>query len=203
MEPSQTLYLNNLNDKINKLELARLIYHLCSAYGNVIDVSVSKKARLRGQAFVSFDTLHSSALALQELQDYNFLGKPIRAAYSKTSSDAAAKLNGTFDPKAKIQRLQQRREERRLEALQYESKTPKFFEVSDKLLVEHLHPDLSLDQVQKLFGQYPGLLDISQSGDKAVALYATKEAASLALTGLDGFLLAREWPLHVSFMRDT
>lgn len=117
MEPSHTLYLNNLNDKVNKLELARLLYHLCSAYGSVIDVCVSKKAHLRGQAFVSFDTLHNAASALRELQDYDFLGKPLRVAYSKTPSDAAAKLDGVFDVKSKTQRLNKRREARKTEAL--------------------------------------------------------------------------------------
>mmetsp|Transcript_23506 Transcript_23506/g.41658 ORF Transcript_23506/g.41658 Transcript_23506/m.41658 type:complete len:137 (-) Transcript_23506:26-436(-) len=134
MEPSLTLYLNNLNDKVNKLELERLLYHLCSAYGSVIDICVSKKPRMRGQAFISFDTIHNAALALQELQDYNFLGKPIRAAYAKTPSDAATRLQGTFDPKTKVQRLQQRREERKMEALRYHIEQTD--EGSDELLLD-------------------------------------------------------------------
>lgn len=204
MEPSHTLYLNNLNDKVNKLELARLLYHLCSAYGSVIDICVSKKGRMRGQAFVSFDTLHNAGLALQDLQDYDFLGKPIRAAYAKTPSDAAARLNGTFDPKVKVQRLQQRREERKTEALMMVQRDDQeSFEFRDKLHVKHIHPDLSVDQLHKLFAQYPGLVDVTQSGDDAVVQFATKEAASLALSGLDGYLVTKDWPLDVTFLRDA
>lgn len=99
--PSQTIYFNNLNDKLSKEILRRELYVLCSQFGNVLDVVALKTPKMRGQAFVVFQDLRAASTALTKLQDFDFYGKRMRTAYSKSKSDAIAKEEGIFVPKHK------------------------------------------------------------------------------------------------------
>lgn len=99
--PNQTIYLNNLNDKLSKQILRSELYVLCSQFGAVLDVVALKTPKMRGQAFVVFQHLTSASVALQKLQGFEFYGKPLRIAYGKSKSDAVAKEDGSFVPKHK------------------------------------------------------------------------------------------------------
>ncbi|KAK9456267.1 hypothetical protein V1511DRAFT_268159 [Dipodascopsis uninucleata] len=94
--PSPTLYINNLNDKIRKQELRICLYLLFSTYGHVIDVVALKTPKMRGQAHIVFADSISAAQALKALQGTKFLGKEMHIAYAKLKSNAVAKLDGTF-----------------------------------------------------------------------------------------------------------
>lgn len=49
--PSQTLYVHNLNEKIKKDVVKKMLYMLFSQYGKVDQVVVCKGAKLRGQVW--------------------------------------------------------------------------------------------------------------------------------------------------------
>ncbi|OMJ69199.1 hypothetical protein SteCoe_33139 [Stentor coeruleus] len=98
---SQTLYIRNLNDKVNKNESKKLLYHLFCTYGYILEIQNSKTGKLRGQAFIVFDKVDSAVLAMKDLQGFNFLGKPMRIEYSKAQSHTIEKLQGTFQYKKK------------------------------------------------------------------------------------------------------
>lgn len=83
LPPSATLYFQNLNEKLKRDVLRRHLYELCVAYGRVTDMVVSKAPRLRGQAWVVFDSLQAASLALRSVQGLSFFGKALRAAYAK------------------------------------------------------------------------------------------------------------------------
>eukprot|EP00960_Hanusia_phi_P060438 764506-Hanusia_phi.AAC.1 len=59
--PNQTLYINNLNDKVSKQVLRSELYVLCSQFGSVLDVVALKTDKMRGQAFVVFQQLTGSS----------------------------------------------------------------------------------------------------------------------------------------------
>ncbi|TRM68055.1 hypothetical protein BD626DRAFT_480655 [Schizophyllum amplum] len=90
-QPNTTLYLNNLNDKVNKDELRGQIYALFTTYGRIIDIVVSKAPRLRGQAFLVFADLASATTALRACQGMVIYDKPMRIDYAKTKSYATSK----------------------------------------------------------------------------------------------------------------
>ncbi|KAG0367118.1 hypothetical protein BC939DRAFT_108544 [Gamsiella multidivaricata] len=96
IDPNQTIYVRNLNEKIKKNELKRSLYGLFSAYGKVISVVASKTTRDRGQAFVAFSDIVSATAALRGLQGFSFYGKSMEIQYAKTKSHAIAKLDGTY-----------------------------------------------------------------------------------------------------------
>jgi len=99
--PNQTLYLNNLNEKISVAELKCCLLELFSTYGEVIDVIAQKASNKRGQAFIVFRDISCATNALRALQGFTLLDKQIRVAYCKTKSDVVAHEDGTWKPRAK------------------------------------------------------------------------------------------------------
>ncbi|GJJ74294.1 hypothetical protein EMPS_06652 [Entomortierella parvispora] len=98
IDPNQTIYVRNLNEKINKIELKRSLYSLFSAYGKVISIVALKTTRERGQAFIAFSDIVSATTALRGLQGFNFYGKQLEIQYAKSKSHAIAKIEGTYKP---------------------------------------------------------------------------------------------------------
>ncbi|CAG8802964.1 45246_t:CDS:2 [Gigaspora margarita] len=94
--PNQTLYIRNLNEKINKDELKRSLYALFSAYGRILDIVALKTIKMRGQAFIVFKEIQSATAAMRGLNGFNFYDVPMQIEYAKGKSDAVAKLDGTW-----------------------------------------------------------------------------------------------------------
>lgn len=73
----QTLYINNLNDKLPKEQLKEQLYLLFSQFGTILDVVALKTERMRGQAWISYVKTQSATDAMNTLQGFNFFGKPL------------------------------------------------------------------------------------------------------------------------------
>ncbi|KAG7254582.1 hypothetical protein CRUP_011938 [Coryphaenoides rupestris] len=101
IRPNHTIYINNMNDKVNKEELKRSLYALFSQFGQVVDIVAMKTAKMRGQAFVVFKELAASTNALRQLQGFPFYNKPMRIQYAKTDSEVISKMRGTYGDKDK------------------------------------------------------------------------------------------------------
>ena len=76
-QPNTTLYINNLNDKINKEEIRFQLYALFTTYGKLIDVVATKTPKMRGQAFLVFTDLASATAALRACDGLTFYDKPM------------------------------------------------------------------------------------------------------------------------------
>ncbi|KAJ6520944.1 hypothetical protein B0H19DRAFT_1215212 [Mycena capillaripes] len=90
-QPNTTLYINNLNDKVNKEELRSQLYALFTTYGKIIDVVASKNQRMRGQAFLVFADLAGATTAMRACEGMVFYEKPLHIAYAKTKSYATSR----------------------------------------------------------------------------------------------------------------
>lgn len=95
-QPIPTLYINNLNDKINKDEMRTQLYALFTTFGKVIDVIASKGPKMRGQAFLVFTDLASATTAMRACEGMVFYDKPM------------VTLNLTFYERIKPNSLMQR-----------------------------------------------------------------------------------------------
>ncbi|KAK6205261.1 uncharacterized protein RJT21DRAFT_14472 [Scheffersomyces amazonensis] len=82
LKPSQTLYIKNLNDKINPRIVKHNLYLLFSTFGDVIQINNRK----RGQAYIVFGDVDSATLALRSLQAEPFFNKPLAINYSINES---------------------------------------------------------------------------------------------------------------------
>ena len=73
--PNQSLYIQNLNEKIQKGDLKRELYMLFSAHGAVLDVTAVKSAKMRGQAHVLFKDTQTATQAMRHCQGFEFFGR--------------------------------------------------------------------------------------------------------------------------------
>ena len=112
--PRETIYVNNLNERINLEELKKSLYAAFSQFGPILDVVCLKSFRMRGQAFVVFRDLTSATTAVRQMQGFPFYDKPMQITFAKTKSDATMKLEGTYEmtDKLKGERAAKRKAER-------------------------------------------------------------------------------------------
>lgn len=80
--PNQTLYVSNLQDKLNKADLKRALYMIFSAYGPVLDVIALKTTKMRGQAHICYRDINTATQAMRALQGFDFFGKEMVSKYS-------------------------------------------------------------------------------------------------------------------------
>lgn len=83
LDAQQTLYVRNLNDKVNRALLRETLNLLFSTYGEVLAIYTTKK--LRGQAHILFATRHGAARALAADGTIVF-GKPLQCDYARHKS---------------------------------------------------------------------------------------------------------------------
>lgn len=76
-QPNTTLYINNLNDKVNTEELRSQLYALFTTHGKIIDVIASKSPKMRGQAFLVFTDLAAATTAMRACEGMMFYDKPM------------------------------------------------------------------------------------------------------------------------------
>jgi len=87
-QPNTTLYVNNLNDKVNKEELRSQLFALFTTYGKLIDVVASKSPSRRGQAFLVFTDLAGATSAMRACEGMLFYDKPLVSSYPAQSFSA-------------------------------------------------------------------------------------------------------------------
>ena len=89
--PHETLYVNNLNDRIKPDALKRALIPLFGRFGKIIDLVAMKSLWRKGQAWVVYENPAVAAKAMAALQGHQLYSKPMRIAFSKTPSDATLK----------------------------------------------------------------------------------------------------------------
>ena len=77
IRPNNTIYINNLNEKVRKEELKKSLYAIFSQFGPILDIVALKTLKMRGQAFVIFKEIQSATNALRSMQGFPFYDKPM------------------------------------------------------------------------------------------------------------------------------
>ncbi|XVF32791.1 hypothetical protein REPUB_Repub17cG0113200 [Reevesia pubescens] len=115
--PNMTLYINNLNEKITIDQLKKSLHAVFSQFGKILDVLAFKTLKHKGQAWVIFEDVNSATNALRRMQGFPFYDKEMRIKYAKTKSDIIAKADGTFVPREKRKRHEEKGGKKRKEQL--------------------------------------------------------------------------------------
>ena len=125
--PRETIYVNNINEKVSKEELKKSLYAAFSQFGPILDVVALKTFKMRGQAFIVFRDITAATQAVRQMQGFPFYEKPLMISYANSKSDAVAKLDGSYEAKDKAERTAKRKADReeRKEAKKAGSAKPK------------------------------------------------------------------------------
>jgi len=226
--PNQTLYINNMNDKIKIPDLKCCLLELFSTYGEVVELIAQKGATRKGQAFVVFNDISCATNALRALQGFTFLDKPLCITYAKTKSDMIALRDGSFKPRGKagvaVSEVPKAEPKKQATVPRQRGGTeprprdvvvqPKMAshapapaggseQPSNVLFVENLHTEVNDMMLTMLFRQYPGFQEARLIKGRNVAFieYGDEEQAGIAMHGLQDFMVAPEMALKISFAK--
>jgi len=219
--PSQTLYVNNLNDKVKKNQLKRSLYHIFSQFGSIMDIVALKTTRMRGQAWIVFEDIAAATNALRSLQGFPFYDKAMRLAYAKAKSRAVEMQEGSYKKKKrKLQKKQHIGPPLPKEAEPSVSKAasaplaltngaPRSMTIEDAgpksrmIMCKDLPERCNEMMLSTLFKQFSGLQDIRLISGKRMAFieYGNEDEAEVAMKALQNFRLSQSENLHLSYAK--
>ncbi|VVA90246.1 unnamed protein product [Arabis nemorensis] len=221
--PNQSIYIQNINEKINKEELKRSLYCLFSHFGRILDVIALKTPKLRGQAWVVFTEVTAASNAVRQMQNFPFYDKPMRIQYAKSKSDCVSKAEGTFVTREKKMKQEEKVERKRHAretqqpnvsdgaTAQNGRPVPPFqpsghdmMPPNNILFIQNLPIETSTVMLQLLFEQYPGYKEIRMIEAKpgiAFVEYQDDVQSSIAMEALQGFKITPQNPMVVSFAK--
>ena len=75
------MYIRNLNEKIKLAEMKVSLFHLISAYGEIIEVNL--RQTMRGQVFVTMREQEMADRTLKELRGFVLFGKEMDIQYAR------------------------------------------------------------------------------------------------------------------------
>merc|ERR1711976_605680 len=225
--PIRTLYIQNLETKINKQDTIRLIYTFFTQFGSVLDRVHSRHPKHRGQAYVSYRDLNASAMALRGAQNFPLGGKALKVAYARRDSDRVNEYLGlgnemTRKKQASMRKKDPKKEETLAEArqkrlkLQAEQAAQASDATQDTLIgdpehppnhiifLEHLPNDSTDEMVEVLFNQFEGYKEVRMSPtrkDLAFVEFATSANATKAKEALDKFQVTPSNVLKITYAK--
>jgi len=226
---SETLYIQNLNERIKVDVLKQTLSALFKNYGEVLDVVAHSNLRMRGQAFVSFASVDSAKKAQKEVNRFPLYSKPMQISFAKTRSDAVVKkLEGDQYEKHKANRLEHKKETRYTNPLKQKFRAKRLASEVDGaaalpapkrpavqmpdeylppnkiLFLQNLPESVTKDQLLTLFAQYPNLHEvrlIPTKKDIAFVEYMDEGSASAAKDALHNYKLDGENKIKITFAR--
>jgi|LauGreDrversion4_2_1035121.scaffolds.fasta_scaffold143872_2 RNA recognition motif-containing protein len=204
LEPNETLYVNNLNDRIAPKKLQDELMRGFSKFGSC-EVIVMSSLRRRGQAWIIYETQESSKAALHSLQGETVFGKPMRIDFSRNISDATLIRKGLPRVRSKKESIPQELTKRTKTA----ADVPTFFSVENAssrgsatisagprsytapnrvLIVENYSESTQASELECLFSSYPGFVELRVIPGRGVAFveFTDDHRSQPALNNLNG-----------------
>lgn len=225
----ETLYIQNLNEKVKPQVMKATLRGLFKSYGEVLDVVAHNNLRMRGQAFVSFSSVDHAKKALKDVQRFPLYSKPMQISFAKTRSDAVVKkLDADHFDEHKQQREDHKKATRytnpikskfRLKRLAAEveggaalpqAKRPavqmpdEYLPPNKILFLQNLPESVTKDQLTSLFSQYPNLYEVRMiptKKDIAFVEYMDEGSATVAKDALHNYKLDGENKIKITFAR--
>jgi len=111
--PNQTIYVNNISEKIKITNLVTELKAIFNQFGNIIEIQAKKNLRMRGQAFIVFEDIESAQKAVSSMQGFPFHDKKMRIAFAKSDSDVVSKAKGTYIPRDQIKKKKKKKKEKK------------------------------------------------------------------------------------------
>ncbi|CAG8728994.1 274_t:CDS:2 [Racocetra persica] len=223
--PSNTIYINNLNEKIKLPALKNALKAIFEQYGEILDITARNTLRMRGQAFVVFKEQESAVNAVKGVQGFALHGKPMVIQFARTKSDVIAMLDGTIEEHKRL----------RLEAKEKRAKEPpvkkfkpsnvsqfqlgpsnvpgvpatgnipdEYLPPNNILFLQNLPGDITGAALTALFEQYPGFKEVrSIHPAKGIAFveYDSEPQAMIAKEALTNHPISPDNKLKITYAK--
>lgn len=216
--PNQTIYIQNLYEKLNKEELKKCLHAVFSQFGRILDIICLKTYRLRGQAWIVFSDVAAATNALRTMNGFPFFDKPMRVHYAKSKSDIVAKLDGSYKNQDKKERSKKNAAARETMIKRGQEKQaaaasghggakvgPDGQAPPNKILFVQNLPEQTNDMMlSMLFQQFPGFREVRMVEARpgiAFVEFENEMQASVALSGLQNFQITPTHAMTISYAK--
>lgn len=216
--PNQTIYINNLNEKIRKEDLKKHLYALFSQFGPIIDVVAMKTPKMRGQAFVAFREIPMATNALRAMQGFPMFDKPMRITFAKSKSHCFAKKDGSFWSKGKAEKRKLEENRKKQQAAKQVRREIPVAETNgnsshDKeeeeatnniLFLSNLPDETTQMMLSMLFREMTGFKDVrlvEGRADIGFVEFDTPSQAQVAKDQLNGFKITPEKAMVITYAK--
>jgi U2 small nuclear ribonucleoprotein B'' len=210
-----TVYVNNLNEKIKKEELKKSLYHVFSTHGKILEIHAHKQNKLRGQAWIIYAEQASAEKAVESMANFSFYGKPMRVNFARVKSDLISKADETFvaRPKRKVKTESKRKKRVKItkEPAAKKSASSSSSAPADTpspphniLFIENLPVQCTSAMLHMLFYQYQGYVEARMVEAKpgiAFVEFSTVPDASRAKEMLHNFQISPNFKMQISFAK--
>eukprot|EP00095_Tigriopus_kingsejongensis_P002955 snap_masked-scaffold243_size241480-processed-gene-1.16 protein:Tk02955 transcript:snap_masked-scaffold243_size241480-processed-gene-1.16-mRNA-1 annotation:"AGAP011637-PA" len=189
--------------------LKKSLYAIFSQFGQIMDIVALKTLKMRGQAFVVFKDINSATQAMRSMQGFPFYDKPMRINYSKTDSDAIAKLKGTFQERPKRVQGESKKAKKRAakEAAGKQSTAQGHVPEAPPnqiLFLTNLPEETNEMMLSMLFNQFPGFKEVRLvpgRHDIAFVEFENEVQSTSARDALQGFKITPTTTMKISFAK--
>lgn len=213
--PNNTIYINNLNEKVKKDDLKKSLYAIFSQFGQILDIVALKTLKMRGQAFVIFKEVTAATTAVKSMQGFPFYDKPMRIAFAKTDSDIIAKMKGTFQERPKRPASEAKSAKTKKKKTQGDSSAaalaanvgsgPMHDAPPNQILfLTSLPEETNEMMLSMLFNQFPGFKEVRLvpgRHDIAFVEFETEAQSAAARDALQGFKITPTAAIKISFAK--
>lgn len=226
-EQNETLYINNINEKIKLEELKLTLFNLFSPFGEILDIQAGKRLKMKGQAFVIYKDINSAVNAKNFLSGFVLYGKSIQVNFAKSKSDHVLKLNGELTTEEENERKEKRKANKDKEyedmfaqpKIVTHKKTTLLIPSDDItaitnqqgmeltpnniLFIENLTNDITEQLLRSVFSKYSGFKEVRYFQGRGIAFveYDTEINAGGALLGLNNMRLTGDCELNITFAK--
>eukprot|EP01029_Cantina_marsupialis_P029232 TRINITY_DN779980_c0_g1_i1.p1 TRINITY_DN779980_c0_g1~~TRINITY_DN779980_c0_g1_i1.p1 ORF type:complete len:230 (-),score=63.05 TRINITY_DN779980_c0_g1_i1:152-841(-) len=221
-----TLYINNLNEKIKLDPLKEALRAVFAQFGEIVDIIAMSSLKRRGQAFIVFRSMDDATKAMQQMQGFPLFDKPMRINFAKSKSDSLAKLDGTFVIRPK--KVFPKKMEAVAPVMQMgmvpgmmpgmippnmavpavapvpmKPRKKQVLPPNRTLFCENLPPNMVPQMLEMLFSRFRGYTEVRLVAEKCVAFIEFIDAisASSAMNELDGYSLTPQHQMIVNFAK--
>lgn len=222
----ETLYIQNLNEKVRIPVMTQTLASLFKPYRPVLPVVAHRNVRMRGQAFVSFTDIESANRARKEVNEFPLYGKAMLISFAKGRSESVVqKLEGDEAlEQHKTQRLKEKKKKRRDNPLRRKEVAKlkadatgvpaakkqrlqmpdEYLPPNSVLFIQNLPEGTTSDDLREVFEAYAGLVEIRTipaKKDIAFVEFGDETTATTAKDALHNFKIDGETKMKVTYAR--
>ncbi|WVQ84235.1 hypothetical protein IAT38_006387 [Cryptococcus sp. DSM 104549] len=227
----ETLYLQNLNEKVRIPVIQQTLENLFKPYRAILPIVAHRSVRMRGQAFVSFPDVETANKARKDVAEFPLYGKPIQVSFAKSRSDSVVKKlesETKFEEHTK-QRLEAKKEKRKNNPLRQKQQAKlkaedepaagagapaakkqrlqmpdEYLPPNSVLFIQNLPEGTTADDLREVFEVHAGLVEIRTipaKKDIAFVEFGDEAAATVAKEALHNFKIDGETKMKVTYAR--
>ncbi|WVR06664.1 hypothetical protein IAU60_003696 [Kwoniella sp. DSM 27419] len=221
----ETLYLQNLNEKVRIPVMTETLASLFKPYRPILPVVAHRNVRMRGQAFISFPDIETANEARKDVAEFPLYGKAIQISFARVRSDSVVKKleEEKFD-EHKAKRLEEKKVKRKTNPVRAKQLAKRnaaetgaapvkkqriqmpdeYLPPNSVLFLQNLPEGTTSDDLREVFEVHPGLVEIRTipaKKDIAFVEYADEAAATVAKDALHNFKIDGETKMKVTYAR--